>query len=383
MARKVINHQYFAVCPPGVEDALFAEIKREKFSKAERQVGGCRFSGPPWEGWRAVLSLRCAVRVYRQINRFRSLDAEQLYKGAVEIGWEKLMTPESTFSVEAKGRTDALVNSKFIALKLKDGLVDRMRDKFGARPSVDTRNPDFRIFAHVAPSGACSVSVDLGGKPLNRRGYRKRSVEAPVSETLAAAAIEYSGWDGVSPFLDPMCGSGTLVIEAGMRAANIAPGLLNPDFAFVRMPDFEPERWEGMLEEARNRVKIPAKLVLQGSDTDPDAVTAARVNAEAAGLAGCARFVVDDVDNFHPKKGWGATVISNPPYGIRLDDERKLIPFFEKLGALLRERCGGYRILLFLPNKSMLKPLALKPLHYYPMSHGGLDVRLYSFDINR
>lgn len=376
-ARK--NHNYFAACPSGAEGALGAELKRLRFGRAQEQTGGGTFVGDASEGWRAVLELRTAVRVYREFGRFPAGDENSLYEGALTLPWEEFLTPQTTFAVDTRVKNPAIKHTGFAALRIKDAIVDRLRERLGARPSVDVKNPDFRIFAHVG-TGRCAISVDVGGRPLSRRGYRLSQVEAPVSECLAAAALEYSGWDIKAPLLDPMCGSGTIPIEAAMKAADVAPGLVDPSFAFRRMPDFDSSRWEEMLRSARARVRTPGKLIVRGSDVDSRAVEAARENAARAGVADLVAFSCADVENFRPTPGWGAVIVSNPPYGRRigeLHDKR----FLNRLGQIFLERCRGFSIHLFLPDALTAKHLMLKPDRYRPLFHGGSEVRLYSYTI--
>lgn len=374
------SHRYFAVCPSGAEAALHAELKRGRFGKSEAQVGGAAFTGPAWEGWRAVLELRTAVRVLREVGRFPSGDADALYRGALELPWEEVLNPDMTFAVDAKISDNAIKHTGYAALKVKDAIADRMRRIHGRRPSVDTKSPDLGIVVHAGKTRTV-LSVDIGGRPLNRRGYRVGQVEAPISECLAAAAVEYSGWDMKSPFIDPMCGSGTIAIEAAMLAAQMAPGLINPNFAFARMEDFDGARWERMLAEARDRVKIPPKLIIKGCDTDEGAVSAAIRNVEAAGLTGLLGIERADVLDFEPKPGWGPVVVSNPPYGKRIGGDDALEPFFHKLGVRFMARWKGAKILLFLPDPKIPKVMTLKPDRYIPFAHGGLEVRLYVFTI--
>lgn len=374
------SYRYFAVCPSGAEAALYAELKRGKFGKAEAQVGGAAFAGPASEGWRAVLELRTAVRVLREVGRFPSGDAEALYRGALELPWEEVLTPDMTFAVDAKISDAAIKHTGYAALKVKDAIADRMRKIHGRRPSVDAKNPDLGIYAHAGRTRTV-LSVDLGGRPLNRRGYRAGQVEAPISECLAAAAVEYSEWDRKSPFIDPMCGSGTIAIEAAMLAAGMAPGLINPDFAFARMEDFDRIKWEKMLDEARARVKIPPKLIIRGSDADGAAVSAASQNVDAAGLSELVRIERLDVLDYSPRPGWGPVVVSNPPYGKRLGGDDTLEPFFHKLGVHFMSRWKGAKIHLFLPDPRLVKVMTLKPDRYIPFAHGGLEVRLYVFSI--
>lgn len=371
---------FFAACPPGTETALLAEARRLRLGKAEARTGGVEFRGRTEDGWRACLHLRVAVRVYRRLAQFSAPTGEDLYRGAQSVDWGKILTCDQTFAVDAKVSDSAHRHSGFVGLKVKDAVADWFRSRHGVRPSVDPVDPDARLFAHVH-ADRCTLSVDVGGRSLHRRGYRTAATAAPIGESLAAAAVELSGWDERSPFLDPFCGSGTLVIEAGLRAARIPPGLLDPEFAFTRRPGFDPNRWEAMLEESRRGIKLPSRLILRGSDRDPAAVEAARQNARAAGVHELIRFEVADIHEFSPTPGWGATVVSNPPYGVRLQDTATLVPLYETLGRVLKERCRGFHVHLFLASGRLAKALRLKPDRYWSLVNGGLKCRLVRYEI--
>lgn len=371
---------FFASCAPGLEAELHAEGARLRLGRLESQVGGIRFTGATEDGWRAVLHLRTALRVYRRLARFGAPSAEELYRGAQEVDWDRVMRPDQTLAVDAKVTESSHSHSGFVALKLKDAVADWFRDRHGVRPSVNTENPDVRLSAHLFQD-RCTLSVDLAGRSLHRRGYRVAQTPAPLGECLAAGAVGLSGWDLRSPFLDPMCGSGTLLIEAGLRAANVAPGLFSDDYAFLRHLDFRRDRWDTFREEARRAIRMSSKLILRGGDIDPDAVSAARRNAEAAGLGDVVRVVVADVRDFSPTPGWGATVVSNPPYGVRLEDEESLLPLYETLGRVFKERCKGFHIHLFLASGRLARAFRLKPAHYWPLMNGGLACRLARYEI--
>lgn len=375
------RYVFFAPCPPGAEAVLHAEAAALGLAKAEAQVGGVRFEGPETEGWRAVLHLRTAVRVYRHLARFPAASADDLYRGALGVAWDRLLGPERTFSVSAKVSESSHRHSGFVALRVKDAVADWFRDRFGVRPRVDAESPDLRLMVYVFRD-RCTLSLDVGGRSLHRRGYRVAATPAPVGECLAAAAVGLSEWDRKSPFLDPFCGSGTLLIEAALLASNTAPGLLEAGpYAFERQPGFDAQRWEEMREAARRAVQLPAKLILRGADLDPAAALAARKNARAAGFGDLIRVETADVRDFAPRPGWGATVISNPPYGIRLEEEESLLPLYRDLGLVLRERCHGYRVHLFVAGRRLAKALGLKPCRSWALFNGGLRCRLNRYEI--
>ncbi len=375
-----LRHAFFAACPPGLESVLLAETRALRLARVEAQVGGIRFEGPEWEGWRAALHLRSAVRVYRELAGFPAPTAEALYRGAQGVDWSRVLDPDQTFAVDAKVSGPTHGHSGFVTLKVKDAVADWFRERHGARPSVDAQDPDVTLLVRLVDD-RCSLSLDVAGRSLHRRGYRVQATPAPLGECLAAGAVLLSAWDQKSPFLDPMCGSGTLLIEAGLLAAHVAPGLLAPAFAFERARGFDRGRWEEMRETAKRRVRMPARLVLRGSDLDPEAVAAARRNAEAAGLAELIQVDQADVREFSPTPGWGATVVSNPPYGVRLAEVETLVPLYEALGRVFKERCRGYHVHLFLASGRLARAFRLKPSRYWPLVNGGIPCRFARFEI--
>ncbi len=374
------RHTFFASCAPGLEPVLLAECRALRLSRVEGQVGGVRFEGPVPDGWRAVLHLRTATRVYRRVARFPAADPGDVYRGALEVAWDRHIGPGQTFAVDAKVSRSARAHSGFLALRVKDAVADWFRERHGTRPDVDAASPDVPIAAYVHRD-VCTLSLDLAGRPLHRRGYRVATVPAPLAETLAAGLVALSGWDRRSPLLDPFCGSGTILIEAALLASNTAPGLLGQGFAFERHPGFDPGRWEEMREAARSAVREPRKVILRGGDADPEAVGAARRNIEAAGLGGLVEVEVADARDFAPRKGWGAFVVSNPPYGVRLDEVETLVPLYEAFGRVLRERCAGYHVHLLLAGRRLARALGLRPERYRRLTNGGLACRLVRYRI--
>ncbi|MEW6487201.1 MAG: THUMP domain-containing protein [Thermodesulfobacteriota bacterium] len=374
------RHAFFAACSPGLEAVLLTETRGLRLARAEAQVGGVRFEGEEWEGWRAALHLRTAVRIYRELARFAAPTPEALYRGTRAVAWDTVLEPEQTFAVDAKVSGPVHRHSGFAALKVKDAVADWFRERFGVRPSVDAETPDASLLVRLVDD-RCTLSLDVAGRALHRRGYRVQTTPAPLGECLAAGAVLLSGWDRRSPFLDPLCGSGTLLIEAGLLASGVAPGLLGGAFAFERSLGFDRGRWEELREAARRAVQPPRRLVLRGSDLDPDAVAAARANAAAAGLGDAVAVEQADVRDFAPTPGWGATVVTNPPYGVRLEEEEALLPLYQDMGRVFKNRCRGFHVHLFMASARLAKSFALKPARYWPLLHGGLPCRLARFEI--
>jgi putative N6-adenine-specific DNA methylase len=313
-----VDHRFFATCARGTEGALRRELAALRLRQVRGGRGGVSFEGELRAGMKACLHSRVAMRVLLELSRFRAGDAASLYDGARAVAWADWLTDRTTLAVEATVRdAPSLSHSGFAALKVKDAAVDALRDRLGARPDVDARDPDVRIVLHLAGEEA-TLSLDLAGEPLNRRGYRAATTEAPLKETLAAAVLALGGVDPDLPFLDPMCGSATLAIEHAQRARRFAPGLSRA-MGFQRWPAYRgslQSAWDRMKEAARAEVR-PAPAPIVARDLHPRALDAARRNLAAAGLSSEVRLEAGDARGATPFAERG-TLCTNPPYGERL-----------------------------------------------------------------
>ncbi|GEJ55837.1 THUMP domain-containing class I SAM-dependent RNA methyltransferase [Anaeromyxobacter diazotrophicus] len=321
--------KYFATCAKGTEGALRRELSALRLHAVRGEQGGVSFEGKLEAGLAACLHSRVAMRVLLELARFPAGDAASLYDGARAVDWSAWLTTRTTLAVESTLRDSGLTHSGYAALKVKDAVVDALRDKLGARPDVDPKDPDVRIVLHVAGDEA-TLSLDLAGEPLHRRGYRSGMTPAPLKETLAAAVLALGGVDRERPFIDPMCGSGTLAIEHALAARRIAPGLGRP-FGFQRWPAYRgalQSTWDRMKEEARRAALPAAPAPIVARDLFTKALDAARKNAAAAGVLADLRFERGDVRDLAPEPGMApGTLCMNPPYGERLmgkpgDEER-------------------------------------------------------------
>src|SRR5438067_2652664 len=272
---------WYATCPRGAEDALELELKALGAKGVRTGQGGVRFTGERSVALRACLELRTALRVLEPVGEFPATTGDELYAGALELDWADIVAKGQTLAVAASGRAEGLTNTHFVEQRLKDAVVDFLREKKGFRPDVDPRAPHVLIVAHLY-GGQCSVSIDLAGDLLSNRGYRVRTVEAPLREALAAAVVIYSGWDGQTPAHDPVCGSGTLAIEAALFAARRAPNA-DRKLACERWPRTakdDARTLTALREELAARIVKPPPLF--ASDRDADAVEAVKANARAA-----------------------------------------------------------------------------------------------------
>ena len=374
------RHTFFATCAPGLEPVLHEEVRALRLSRPERQVGGVRFEGGMRDAWRANLELRTAIRVLRRLDRFPAAEADALYRGVAGIEWSEFLGPEGTLAVDAQTRESKLDHSRFIEQRVKDAIVDRLRGAEGTRPSVDREDPDLQVHLHLWRDRA-TLSLDTSGSSLHKRGWREYQGLAPLSETLAAGVVLLSGWDRRAPLLDPFCGSGTILIEAAMQAASIAPGLLREKFGFQGWPGHDAVAFASLRAELRQRISPPPRLRLLGSDRDPERIEGALRNIEAAGVEGMVEVVVGDATTFAPRRGWNAQVVANPPYGARVGEEEELLPVYRAFGERLREHCGGYGVALLSGNPRLTRALALKAASRTALKNGALDCELCRFEI--
>jgi 23S rRNA G2445 N2-methylase RlmL len=367
--------EFFATAAKGTEPALRDELRELRFRGVRCDRGGVHFAGEWDEGWRACLHSRVALRVLTPLLRFESASKDALYQGIKSINWSPYLTPRHTLAVTASCRSSVLTHTNFTAQKVKDAIVDQQRDKYGVRPDVDRRDPDVHIFLHLVKNQA-TVYLDLAGESLHRRGYRKQTHEAPLKETLAAAMVRFSRWDREVPFCDPMCGSGTIAIEAAMLGLGLAPGLLRDHFGFERWPLFDASARRRMNElrgQARDqRSREPFEVI--ASDIDEKAIAVAKINAKAAGVV--IQFSRRSIMDLKPLDPPGVIVI-NPPYGKRLDADKK---FFGEMGKMFRS-LHRHRICVLSGKREMQRAIPLKPESFQILYNGDIECRLVIYEV--
>jgi putative N6-adenine-specific DNA methylase len=373
------QQQFFATTAKGVEEVLAAELVRLGVPDVVAEGGGVRFAGGLEAAYRANLWLRSASRVLMPLAEFACETPEELYQGARGIPWTEYLTPTMTLAVDCNLRDSTLTHSGFVALKTKDAIVDELRDRLGSRPNVDTKDPDLRVNVRLFRN-RCTVSLDCSGTPLDRRGYRLDRHEAPLKENLAAALVELSGWDGGSPFLDPMCGTGTIAIEAALKALRVPPGLLRAGFGFQRWPGYDRGLWERLVEEARQGMLTALPAPVLGSDISHSAVAMANENARRAGVAGKVSLGRGEIAELCPPEGPGI-LIFNPPYGKRLGEEEALKPLYKEIGDVMKKRCKGYTAYLFTGNLELAKCVGLKASRRIVLYNGPIECRLLKYEM--
>ena len=380
-------HAFFAACPRHVSELLAGELAALGIAVTREHPAGVAFEGPLEHGWLACLESRTASRVLLGIGRVPLDDADTMYRALHEIPWEDHLAATGTLAVDVVGEGPAWIrHTQYAAMRAKDAIVDRFRDRTGERPSVDLDDPQLRISLRLA-RGHADVALDLGGDPLHRRGYRQSVVEAPLKENLAAALLMRCGWPALAgegaAFFDPMCGSGTFVIEAALIAARIAPGLLRRRFGFERWPGHDAVAWQRMREAALARRDFAAlsRGRFRGSDRDQSAIHAAIANANRAGLGDYLSFERRDVAALSPATEPRGLVLVNPPYGARLEDERTLGPIYEALGKSLAANFQGWVGGVFTGNPPLGRALGLRAHRSHTFLNGAIECRLLRFEI--
>ena len=373
------EQHYFATTAKGVEEVLAAELVRLGAPEVSIESGGVRFGGGMEAAYRANLWLRTASRVLMPLAEFACETPEQLYLGARAIDWGSYLTPAMTLAVDCNLRDSTLTHSGFVALKAKDAIVDDLRDRFGSRPNVDTKDPDLRVNVRLFRN-RCTLSLDCSGTPLDRRGYRLDRHEAPLKENLAAALVELSGWDGSVPLLDPMCGTGTIAIEAAMKSLRIAPGILRPNFGFQRWLGFDRPLWDRLVEEARQGMLAALPAPVYGSDISHSAIAMAHENARRAGVGELISLGRSEIAELAPPPGPGI-LIFNPPYGKRLGEAEALKPLYKEIGDVLKQRCKGYTAYLFTGNLELAKSVGLKAARRIVLYNGPIECRLLKYEM--
>ncbi|MEM7481011.1 MAG: RNA methyltransferase [Acidobacteriota bacterium] len=380
-----------AICALGLEEFLQEELKALGIAQTKAGRGAVTFQGRWPDVWRTNWQLRTANRVLVELGRWAAPEDDHLYTGARALvedrtrRWDglaagRLFAPDRTIAIHATSTASVVRDTRWVALKTKDGLVDGQRKRFGRRASIDRKRPDLplRVWLH---KDRASLLLDTSGEPLDRRGYRRATGVAPLRETMAAACVLASGWDGRGPVVDPMCGTGTLLAEAAWfalrRPAGWARGAAGTGWAFERFPGFDRAAFAA-IQRGTSETDRP-DLSLWGIDRSPEAVSAAGENLERAGLADIARVQRGDAFEFKPPNSPGL-VILNPPYGERIDEDAAQ---WRRVGDLLKQSYAGWKAVVLAGGESRGKQIGLRPRRRIAVRNGPLDVRILPFDLYR
>lgn len=380
----------FLTCPKGIEQLLEDELKQLGLTETKQTIAGVQCQGELADAYRICLWSRLANRVLMPLLETEAETAEDLYQAVQQIDWLEHMRSQGTLLIDFTGRTQGINNTHFGALKVKDAIVDQIRDKTGARPSIDKVAPDLRINVRMH-RGKLTVALDLSGDSLHRRSYRLKAGEAPMKENLAAAVLIRSGWPekfkDTGLMLDPMCGSGTLLIEAAMMAADIAPGLQRKRFGFSRWNGHQRQLWDELIAEAQSRKAkgiLDLNIQLFGRDQDSKVLRSARQNAERAGVLEYIDFEtcrIEELDRSKLPAGEGV-MITNPPYGERLGETQQLMFLYRHLGDKLKEQFAGWTAVIFTSNPDLCKVTGLRAEKQYKLFNGALESRLFVYPIS-
>ncbi len=369
----------FVTAPPGMGNLLAQELEELSVPVQREMKGGVYVEKSIEVGYRVCLWSRIANRALWPLGTFEAKDEDALYAGVKAIEWESHLDPDVTLAVDANCVQSAITHSHFTSLKTKDAIVDRVRDIAGDRPSVDLKQPDLQINTYLFRDQA-TISLDLAGQSLYRRGYRTVGLEAPLKEHLAAGLLFRAGWPGISAeggaLVDPMCGTGTFLIEAAMMACKAAPGLLREGSGVSRWKHHDAAAWDRQVAEAREqRVRGSRELVF-GSDWDRRSVETARQHAKQAGVDGLIQVEERDVRDVTPPSGVNAgLMIMNPPYGERMGDARKLTGLYRTIGDRLRGHWPGWTAAVFTGNPPLCRELRLRPRRTYDYRNGAIPCR--------
>jgi putative N6-adenine-specific DNA methylase len=372
-------NQYFATVARGLEALAAQELEQLGADSVEPGFCGVSFTGDRTLLYRVNLWARLPFRILMKLYEFPCQNADDLYQGIQTIDWSQYLTPELTLAVHATGKSDSLNHTHFTALQVKKAIVAQQQERLGDRSNVDPQSPDVQINLHIERD-VCTVSLDSSGKSLHRRGYRPAVGAAPLKESLAAALIQLSGWQPAQMFYDPLCGSGTLPLEASLKALNIAPGLFREEFGFETWLDADLPLLESLIQDAESsqRDSIPAPI--WGSDRDDNVIQQAINNATQCGVLNHVYFAAIELEDVAAPADSGV-LFCNPPYGERLGQDIDLGAFYKQLGDVLKQRFKGWTAFVLSGNKELSQSIGLKSSQRFPVYNGTLPCQLMKYEL--
>lgn len=374
------NGRFFGLAAGKLEMPAAEELRELGVRQTQDGYRGVFFEADLATLYRVNYESRLLTRVLAPLIEFQCHSDRYLYSQARKIDWSQLLDLETTFAVFATVSNSKIRHSQFAARRLKDAIVDQFRDATGSRPNVRTPNPDLWLNLHIHANKA-TISVDTSGGSLHRRGYRIESVQAPMQETVAAAALRFTGWDGTEPILDPMCGSGTLLAEALMKAGRIPPGYLRGRFGFERLPDYDAESWSRVRDEADAAIRPVEPGLIRGSDVDAAAVEAAQRNLARLPSGESVEISRRDFRSIPAVED--GIILCNPPYGLRLGDADSAQSVMRDLGDWFKQACAGRAAYVYAGKPEMLKSVGLRTTWKKALVNGSLEGRLARYDLFR
>ena len=374
------RHTFFASCPPGLEAALANELEGIGASHIQVVQGGARFQGSFTIGYHVNLESRIASRVLLQLDRGEYQREQDVYRFVLRIAWWEWFSAKHTIKVKVQAKGCPLKSLDFITLRIKDAVCDAFFKKKHVRPNVDTRNPDIQIVAFLDEE-TVTVYLDTSGQPLFKRGWPQKRTEAPLRENLAAGLLKLAGWTEEQTLYDPMCGSGTILIEAAQMAKRVAPGL-GRRFAFEKLQGFDSRLWETICQTSIAKQRSSVDISLFGSDRNHTALQVARTNCEGLGHQELIRLRQADVLDIVPPSEEGV-LLTNPPYGVRIGEYADLAKFYPQFGDVLKKHYAGWHVYIFTADRRVPKMIRLLPSRKVPLFNGDLECRLYEFKMVR
>lgn len=362
----------------GMEDILMNELEAIGATNVRKLTRAVEFEGDKAIMYKANLWCRTALRILKPYTTFEAASEQQLYDEIKKINWSEHFSLYQTFAIETTLNLSNLNHSQYVSQKTKDAIADQFRDATGKRPNVDTENPDLRIQLHIYDN-KCTLSFDSSGESLHKRGYRDLTNQAPINEALAAGLVLWSGWDKESTFVDFMCGSGTILIEAAMIAKNIAPNKLKKKFGFQLWNDYDEALWSEIYEDALLEEKESLNFKIIGADKSGIVLDKARQNIDNAGLSDAIELQKGLFENFIPPTSEGM-LITNPPYGMRIEDE-DLLNLYKTIGDTLKKNFAGWKAWIFTGNLEMAKFIGLRPTRKLHLFNGPIECRFLRYEI--
>ena len=387
MSDKNTQLQFYATTPKGLELLLVDELRAIGAMDAAEKLAGVSFSGDIGLAYKACLWSRLANRILLKLKQCPAATPEKLYAGVRTIDWSHYISDDATIAVNFVTTQSAITHTLYGAQKVKDAIVDQLRDKRGSRPDVNRDQPDVSVYVYLQRDVA-TIYLDLSGESLHKRGYRLAGGSAPLKENLAAAILIRAGWPAIAKaggtLLDPMCGSGTLLVEGALMAADIAPGLLRDYFGFIGCKGFDENLWRSLLKDAEKRRDAGLKKLpmIVGYDIDAAAVSNTFDNIERAGLSGLVHVEKRPLSVFAPKpKEKTGLVVVNPPYGERLGELDELQPLYTEIGDRFKAAFTGWQGAVFTGNPDLGKQMGIRAKKFYSLFNGALPCKLLLFDI--
>ena len=360
----------------GLEPVLAKELVGLGASNVQIGRRMVSFTGDKEMMYRANFHLHTAIRILKPIKRFRASSADDVYEGVKSIDWSDYLDERQTFSVDSVVYSEDFRNSRFVTYRVKDAIVDQFIERGARRPNISVANPDLRLNIHISEN-SCTLSLDSSGESLHRRGYRQESVDAPLNEVLAAGMILMTGWKGDTDFIDPMCGSGTILIEAALIAQNMAPGVFRKEYAFERWHDFDRELLDEIYNDDSKEREFTHKIY--GYDIDIKAVNTARINVRAAGLTKCIEVECADFKDFTQPSG-PAIMVCNPPYGERISTPN-LLNTYRMIGDRLKHQFQGNEAWILSYRQECFEAIGLKPSLKIPLYNGSLECEFRKYAV--